>query len=81
MSATNMKQKIQSALQSFSKDNLTENALNLFKTLGYNTERQSPLNKPTFAAFKASFIDNQSTFNEEKAKVGDWKYVDLLFHL
>ena len=81
MSATNMKQKIQSALQSFSKDNLTENALNLFKTLGYNTERQSPLNKPTFAAFKASFIDNQSTFNEEKAKVGDWKYVDLLFQL
>ncbi len=76
-----MKQKIQSALQSFSKGNLTENALNLFQTLGYNTERQSPLNKPTFAAFKASFIDNQSTFNEEKAKVGDWKYVDLLFQL
>ena len=81
MSTTNSKQKIQSALQSFSNGNLTENALNLFQTLGNNTERRSPLGKPTFAAFKESFIGNQSKFKEEKATVSDWKYVDLLFQL
>ncbi|MBF8275272.1 MAG: hypothetical protein HW390_345 [Candidatus Brocadiaceae bacterium] len=81
MSTTNSKQKIQSALQSFSEGNLTENALNLFQTLGYNTERRSPLDKPTFTTFKESFIGNQSKFNKEKAMVSDWKYVDLLFQL
>jgi hypothetical protein len=35
-----MLEKIQSALNSFSNGDLTENALNLFQTLGYESERQ-----------------------------------------
>ncbi|MBI5185417.1 MAG: Eco57I restriction-modification methylase domain-containing protein [Nitrospinae bacterium] len=75
------KEQIQSALQRFAQGNLSENALNLFKTLGYNTERQAPLDKPTYSAFKESFVDAQSKFNEDKALVKDWETVDLLFQL
>lgn len=76
-----VKKKIKSCLQGFSIGSLTENALNLFNTLGYNTERQSPLDKPSRAAFKESFIALYSKFNEEKALFEDWEYVDLLFQL
>lgn len=81
MNATDIKHKIKEAIQKFDNGNLSENALNLFQALGYITERRAPLEKPTYAAFKGSFIDNQSRFNEDKALVKDWKYVDLLFQL
>ena len=64
-----LRQKIKEAIQQFDNGNLSENALNLFQTLGYNTERQAPLDKPDYASFKESFIDIQSKFNEEKAMV------------
>ncbi|MEK6725693.1 MAG: Eco57I restriction-modification methylase domain-containing protein [Deltaproteobacteria bacterium] len=75
------KEQIKSAIQQFSHASLTENALNLFKTLGYNTERQATLDSPTYATFKDSFINDHSKFNEEKASVKEWKSVDLLFQL
>ncbi len=76
-----VKNSIKSCLQNFSNGSLTENALNLFKTLGYNTERQAPLDKPSREAFKESYIGTDSKFNEEKALFGDWEYIDLLFQL
>ncbi|MBU1569550.1 MAG: hypothetical protein KKE00_03360, partial [Proteobacteria bacterium] len=79
--STVVKQHISESIQAFAKGNLTENALNLFKTLGYNTERQSPLDKPSREAFKESYIDPDSKFNEEKALFEDWEFIDLLFQL
>ncbi|MBU1183487.1 MAG: Eco57I restriction-modification methylase domain-containing protein [Pseudomonadota bacterium] len=79
--STVTRQHIRESIQAFAKGSLTENALNLFKTLGYNTERQSPLDKPSREAFKESFIGADSKFNEEKALYEDWKYIDLLFQL
>ena len=76
-----IKKKIESCLQAFLTDNLTQNALNLFNTLGYNTDRQASLDKPYFPAFKAAYAQGSAKFNEEKALVKDWKYVDLLFQL
>ena len=76
-----MKKKIEDCLRSFSQGNLTKNSLNLFNTLGYNTERQASLPKPTYAAFKAAYAESNNRFNEEKALAKDWKYVDLLFQL
>ncbi|GAB61844.1 MAG: hypothetical protein DWB56_08055 [Candidatus Jettenia sp.] len=76
-----LRQKIKEAIQQFDNGNLSENALNLFQVLGYITERQAPLGKPTYATFKDSFIDDQSRFDENKALVKEWKYVDLLFQL
>lgn len=49
------KEEIKSAIRQFSQGKRTENALNLFKTLGYNTERQAPLDKPTYAEFPFRF--------------------------
>src|SRR4030067_3236726 len=81
MTAAELKRKIDQSIQAFSQGNLTANALQLFQTLGYNTERQAPLDKPTFAEFKESYIQPSSPFNEKKALVTEWKYVDLLFQL
>jgi len=75
------KHKIEAALKTFSLGNLSENALALFSVLGYNTDRQAPLDKPNYANFKETFFISQSKFNEEKARVKDWQYVDLLFQL
>jgi len=75
------KEDIKSAIQQFSQGSLTENALSLFKTLGYNTERQAPLDMPTYAIFKENFINPSTRFDEKKALVSDWKHIDLLFQL
>lgn len=76
-----MKQNIRNTIQSFNKRDLTTASLELFNALGYNTERQAPLDKPSRAAFKESFIGPDSKFNEEKALFHDWEYIDLLFQL
>src|SRR5258706_15217579 len=81
MTITDNKKTIQSAIQTFSKGSLTANSLQLFNTLGYNTERQASLDKPTRQEFRESYVNDNSRFNEEKALFDQWKYVDLLFQL
>ncbi len=79
--STDKRSEIESALKSFVSGDLTKNSLALFETLGYTTDRRSPLDKPSFFQFRESYISVDSRFNEEKAQVKDWKYVDLLFQL
>jgi hypothetical protein len=81
MANLDVKQNIIASLGAFTSGSLSANALNLFSTLGYNTDRQAPLDKPNYANFKETFFIAQSKFNEEKALVKDWLYVDLLFQL
>jgi len=81
MTEVETKQKIETALQSFKEGNLTEKSLNLFKVLGYNTGRQAPLAGKIYSFFKDSFLNRNQRFNEEKAFVAEWKYIDLLFQL
>jgi hypothetical protein len=76
-----IKEKILQSLQTFSGDNLTKNALKLFDTLGYNTDRQAPLDTQDYTCFKATYAEANPRFNEDKALVKDWKYVDFLFQL
>lgn len=80
MTTEEFKTNIQEALQAFSKGNLTKNSLDLFGKLGYITERRAPLDKPTFDEFQDTYISDQR-FDETKARVKEWKYVDLLFQL
>lgn len=80
MTTEEFKTNIQDALQVFAKGNLTKNSLELFSKLGYNTERRAPLDKPTFEEFQDTYISDQK-FDEAKARVKEWKYVDLLFQL
>ncbi|MCD4655248.1 hypothetical protein K8T06_15105, partial [bacterium] len=79
--STEFKKKIEKALRNFSSENLTEQAIELFKILGYNTERQDPFSDKTYGFFKDSFLDSADRFSEEKALAAEWKYVDLLFQL
>ena len=76
-----VKVKIQDAILKFNDGTLSENAIALFRTLDYNTTRQSPLEKKTYACFKENYISDSILFNEKKALTPDWKYVDLLFQL
>ncbi len=75
-----IKRNINKSLKAFADGNLTANALKFFQTLGYVTERQSPLHKRTFKEFADTYIDGKK-FDETKAKASEWKYVDLLFQL
>lgn len=81
MTEKEIKQAIQSALKGFSSGALTDKATDLFKTLGYNTERQNPFTRKSYAYFKESFLDGATRFKEDKALVKEWKSVDLLFQL
>lgn len=80
MTTEEFKTNIQEAFQAFSKGNLTKNSLELFGKLGYVTERRAPLDKPTFEEFQDTYVSDQR-FDETKARVKEWKYVDLLFQL
>ena len=81
MSSNDIKQNIKKAIHQFNNGSISENALNLFQTLGYNTGRQNPFTDKTFKFFKESFLDNDKSFNEEKALAKEWEYVDFLFQL
>ena len=77
-----VKQKIAAALSEFQKNNLFDNGINLFRALGYNTERQQKLDKSNYKSFKESFVEgNNKLFNEKKALTQSWKQVHLLFQL
>jgi len=76
-----IKNKIQQAIKDFAENNLTKSAINLFQTLGYNTDRQAPLSQKNFNEFKEDYIDQDKNFNEEKALCPEWTFVDLLFQL
>jgi len=66
---TEIKKKIQDTIQGFSDGNLSEQALYLFQTLGYNTVRQNSFSQKNHAFFKDSFLDGETHFNESKALV------------
>lgn len=76
-----MLERIQNALNNFSDGNLTENALSFFATLGYESNRQIPLDEKSFEGFQNEFITDESNFSRKNAFVEDWQYADLLFQL
>ena len=81
MTEQDIKLTIQAAIKGFATGNFTDNARHLFETLGYHTERQSPLEQKTYAGFHDAFLEDDARFREDKALVKDWKTVDLLFQL
>jgi|APTNR8051073442_1049403.scaffolds.fasta_scaffold01174_8 adenine-specific DNA-methyltransferase len=81
MTEIEAKIKIKSSIDSFAKGNLSANGINLFKSLGYNTERQTSLGKPNYKEFEESYVNDNLRFKKDKAAVEEWKYVDVLFQL
>ena len=81
MAAFDTKTKISDSIKAFKQGNLTQSSLNLFKNLGYNTERANPFDETTYKYFRDEILPDQYEFNGEKALVEEWNYVDLLFQL
>ena len=76
-----MKEQIRAALQAFATGTLAHNALHLFETLGYRTSRRFALGQPTYAGFAADFPGAADQLNHDRAYVGHWESIDLLFQL
>lgn len=81
----NIREKIELSIKNFESEDLTLSAINLFNSLGYNTERQISLNKnPIFQEFEDIYIKNNPNYNNfsyEKARTSEFKYIDLLFQI
>ena len=80
MTAEQTKSLIKESLLKFGQENLTKSSLIFFENLGYTSEKQAPLDSPTFEEFKDNYIRDKN-FDIVKAKVSDWKYIDLLFQI
>ncbi|MCK5507154.1 MAG: hypothetical protein KAI50_01360 [Desulfobacterales bacterium] len=81
-----LKQQIESAINDFKNANLFESGITLFKTLGYNTYRQSRLDNPTFEGFYNDFIYGNDNIPDvekfkQKALTSDWQSIEMLFQL
>jgi len=81
LSNNELKRSIQNSIITFSQEPVYHAAVNLFNTLGYNTERKNPFPEKTYEFFKESFLGDDSLFSEEKAIIKDWESIDLLFQL
>ena len=81
-----LRQKIQNSINDFKNVNLFEAGINLFQTLGYNTQRQSRLDNRTFEGFYNDFIDGNDNIPDvekfkQKALTSDWQSIEMLFQL
>ncbi len=77
---TTTKSAVKEAIERFESGDLRQNALHLFRKLGYNTEREGGLDTPQYQAFSDAY-DSNLVLNEDRAKVHEWTYVDVLFQL
>ena len=68
---------IRNNILNFSQSNLLRNSLDLFKTLGYTTQRQ--LQVTSIQDFKMKFLSSE--LNEEKSLYSEWKDAQFLFEL
>lgn len=79
-----MKESIKKSIQNFENNNVTENSLAFFNTLGYDTTLTITQDQKTYQNFKENFVDlseNKNQYNETKALTNHWKTFDFLFQL
>lgn len=79
-----IKQKIEKALKNCDTGNLFENSIVLFNSLGYNTNRQSRLDNPTYIEFEKNFLEQNGNIPniakfKEKAQTDKGQKIELLY--
>ena len=74
----NIKTNIKQAIQAFAKGDFTKNGLHLFETLQYPVDDFSNEDN-SYAFFSNEYILPEHNFDELKAMVDNWLYVDWLF--
>ena len=76
------KKEIEGALHQFASGNLADNAKELLKVLGYESQRTMRLEPNTVEGFISAFnLDDDAKFNSERALTEEWESIDLLFQL
>ncbi len=80
MPETHIRAEIQRALNDFADGNLAQNATDLLKVLGYESQRTLSRDANTVEAFLEDF-DNHRRMNREKAHLHEWQTADFLFQL
>ena len=80
MHETHLRTDIQRALHRFADGNLAENATDLLKVLGYESQRTLNRDTNTLEAFLEDF-DTHGRMNREKAHLHEWQTADFLFQL
>lgn len=80
MHETHIQTDIQRALHRFAGGNLAENATDLLKVLGYESQRTLNRDTNTIEAFREDF-DSDNLINPEKARLHEWRTADFLFQL
>ncbi len=80
MHETHLRTDIQRALHRFADGNLAENATDLLKVLGYESQRTLNRDTNTLEAFLEDF-DTHGRMNREKARLHEWQTADFLFQL
>ena len=80
MHETHIRAEIRRALNNFTDGNLAQNATDLLKVLGYESQRTLNRDTNTAEAFLEDF-DNHRRMNREKAHLHEWQTADLLFQL
>ena len=80
VSELQIKQAIEQALRSFSTGHLATNALALFQSLGYRSDKKLNFSLRTSANFLTSF-DEDSKLHHKNALLDEWLSVDFIFQL
>ncbi len=80
MHETHIQTDIQHALHHFTDGNFAENATDLLKVLGYESQRTLNQEANTPEAFREDF-DPDKAINPKKARLHEWHTVDFLFQL
>ena len=75
-----LKTQIQQRLQAFSQGNLSDNALALLNTLGYQSEKTLALDNAR-NVFLPEFDKRDRKFRKDKALFERWKSVEFLFQI
>ncbi|MBU3110176.1 DUF4391 domain-containing protein [Clostridium lacusfryxellense] len=76
-----LKDIVKASVINFNSNSLRDNAINLFNSLGYNTNKDLCIELNTFDGFEADFLEDNKGFNKEKALSKEWEKVELLFQL
>jgi adenine-specific DNA-methyltransferase len=77
---TDIKSSIQTILGNFSRKPLAQAATELFDVLGYRSEKKFAIIPNSGDQFCAEF-DPQNRLDAEKARIQEWRSVDLLFQI
>jgi adenine-specific DNA-methyltransferase len=80
MNAVDLKTRIEQRVKAFQSGSLEENAVALFDTLGYRSDKTLSLVPNTAQTFTDAFARDRA-FDQVKARTLEWRSIDLLFQL